>query len=183
MDDKAPLVQLSKLMSLALRHEPGRFGLTLDPEGYVSIEELITALEGTFPGISASMVMDVVHRIEQEKKRFSVRDDDIRANYGHSLAEAIKHEAVTPPGRLLHGTHRAAVESILANGLMPMNRQYVHLTNDIEIARRVGARRGAAIILSIDAASAHANAIPFFRANEFFWLANSVPARFLSVLD
>jgi putative RNA 2'-phosphotransferase len=38
------LVQLSRTMSYALRHNPADFGLTLDAEGWVPVQDLLTAL-------------------------------------------------------------------------------------------------------------------------------------------
>jgi hypothetical protein len=37
------LVSLSKLVSLVLRHEPQRIGLTLDPHGWAKVDDLLAA--------------------------------------------------------------------------------------------------------------------------------------------
>lgn len=37
-------VRVSKLLSLVLRHQPDRFGVTLQPGGWVQVEELLAAL-------------------------------------------------------------------------------------------------------------------------------------------
>ena len=174
-----PLARLSKLLSLMLRHEPGTFGLTLDAEGYAPVAEVVMAARTRLPAVSEADVIAVVETVEADKRRFSIVDDEIRANYGHSFADRIAQAARTPPAKLWHGTHLNAIERILREGLAPMKRQYVHLTTSESIATRVGARRGQAVLLEVDAAAAHAAGVVFYQANESFWLADSVPARFL----
>jgi len=173
------LISLSKLLSLMLRHEPARFGLTLDAEGFASIAEVVEAAKLSMPSITAVDVIAVVGTIEPDKRRFAIVDDEIRANYGHSFEERIAHERESPPAILLHGTTKDAAILILREGLKPMKRQYVHMTPDHALAARIGARRGKPIILSIAALKAHADGVAFYRANESFWLADSIPAKYL----
>jgi putative RNA 2'-phosphotransferase len=174
------LVQLSKLLSLILRHQPQRFGVTLDAEGYASIPDVLAAVQVNMPDATAADLHTVVANLEPDKRRFSIVDAEIRANYGHSLSERIVHQPATPPAVLLHGTSQPALEAILDVGILPMKRQYVHLTTDRELALRIGDRHGAARILTVDAAQAAADGVIFYRANESFWLANAIPARYVS---
>jgi putative RNA 2'-phosphotransferase len=37
------LVRLSKFLSFVLRHDPGTIGITLDPNGWVPVDELLSA--------------------------------------------------------------------------------------------------------------------------------------------
>jgi len=175
-----PLVSLSKLLSLMLRHEPEKFGLVLDGEGFVSIPEVIDAAKSRMPSISRADIVAVVETIEPDKRRFAIVDDEIRANYGHSFSERIAHERQTPPETLFHGTTEVAAPLILREGLRPMKRQYVHMTPDLALATRVGTRRGKPTILKVAALTAHADGVVFYRANDSFWLADSIPAKFLS---
>jgi putative RNA 2'-phosphotransferase len=163
-------------MSLALRHEPTRFGLVLDAEGFTPLASLADALQ-----VAAADIRAVVEGVEPDKQRYSIVGEDIRANYGHSLAERIAQESSEPPPVLLHGTHEGAVATILREGLRPMARQYVHLTADAGIASRVGGRRGRPVLLRVDARAARAAGIIFYRANETFWLVDSLPAEYLSL--
>ena len=41
---KKPSTELSRVLSHALRHDPGRYGLELDPEGWVGLGEVVAAL-------------------------------------------------------------------------------------------------------------------------------------------
>jgi putative RNA 2'-phosphotransferase len=166
-------------MSLILRHKPEQFGVVLDPEGYAPIEDVVRAIRTIIPDVSEQDMVLVVDTIELDKRRFTISGQDIRANYGHSLAQRIVQSTATPPEVLLHGTSETAVEIILEGGIQPMRRQYVHLTTSLDLATRVGSRHGKVCVLEVDAAAAHAAGIVFYRANESFWLADVIPAQFV----
>lgn len=172
----ARLIQLSKLLSLMLRHESQRFGLLLDPEGYASLEEVLAAVRTRIPDATEADLFNIVETLETQKRRFTILDGEIRANYGHSFADRIAHARAEPPAVLLHGTATKVVAKIREVGILPMKRQYVHLTTDRNLAARVGSRHGAVQILEIDAAKASEDGIAFYRANETFWLADRIPA-------
>jgi putative RNA 2'-phosphotransferase len=171
---------LSKLMARLLRHRAGEHGLTLDAEGFVSLEDLIAAInrERGWDWVRAAQIEEVIAR--QEKRRYEIVDGDIRAIYGHSLATAISYPQVVPPDVLLHGTARRFVEAIRREGLRPMRRQYVHLTDDPALALLTGRRRDPQpAILRIDAARAHAAGVTFFRADTGVYLARWLPPDFI----
>lgn len=176
-------VQLSKTISLALRHEPEQFGLTLDPEGWVSLDDLIAALHQrklAWQQVDASTIESIL--ATSEKKRFEIRDGRIRAYYGHSVEEKIQKAPVVPPAALYHGTNAKAWETIRQTGLQPMGRQYVHLSTTFETAINVGERRTDDVVLiRVDAAAAYAAGHNFYHGNQDTWLADAVPAQFLSV--
>jgi putative RNA 2'-phosphotransferase len=173
------LIGISKALSLILRHEPHRFGIVLDPEGYAPLEEVLNAVRTRVPGASEQDIDAVIREVEPDKCRFTLSDGEIRANYGHSTADKIIHQPAVPPPSLLHGTSTNAVDVILNQGIRPMRRQYVHLTTSAELAVRVGSRHGRVCVLNVDSAAAHAAGVVFYRANESFWLANWIPPEFI----
>jgi putative RNA 2'-phosphotransferase len=82
---------------------------------------------------------------------------------------------------LYHGTSAATATRIRAEGLRPMRRQYVHLSVTRAMAESVGRRKGQNIVvLTIDTVAARAAGVEFLRGNEFVWLAEQVPAKFLT---
>jgi putative RNA 2'-phosphotransferase len=173
------LIGISKVLSLILRHEPQRFSVVLDPEGYAPLAEVLRAVRTRVPDASEQDIEAVIREVEPDKCRFTLSDGDIRANYGHSISDRIQHEPALPPPLLLHGTSERAVEAILQTGIRPMRRQYVHLTTNAELAARVGSRHGKALVLSVDSMAAHAGGVVFYRANQSFWLANWIPPEFI----
>jgi putative RNA 2'-phosphotransferase len=85
-----------------------------------------------------------------------------------------------PPAVLFHGTSISTLPRILDEGLQPRRRQYVHLTPDRQLATSVGVRHGKPCLVCVDASSAHADGVAFFKANFTFWLAMTVPPKYLS---
>lgn len=174
--------EISKALSWLLRHQGERLGLVMDAEGYATIPDVLAAL-ATHADMFVSEA-ELRHAAETDdpvKQRFSILDDCIRANYGHSLAGQINHPELEPPPQLYHGTSEARVPAILREGLRPMQRQYVHLTGDMALARSVGGRHGPPSLLVVDAQAAYRSGIRFYCANPRFWLVSDLPAQFLSV--
>lgn len=117
------------------------------------------------------------------KRRFEIEGDRIRALYGHSVTGRIAHGASRPPRVLFHGTSPAALAGILAEGLRPMRRQYVHLSVDQRSAVAVGRRKSAQpVVLEVAAGKAYDDGVVFRPGNEAVWLADAVPPRFLRAL-
>jgi putative RNA 2'-phosphotransferase len=174
------LVTLSKFLAKHLRHAPEALGLTLQPGGWVPVDDLLAASERIGFPISYDELIECVET--NEKKRFSFDDtgDLIRANQGHSVAVDLQLEEQVPPDVLFHGTVERFLASIMAEGLKKGKRHHVHLSRDIETARKVGARRGKPIILRVDAGKMYQEGFKFFLSANGVWLTESVPAIYLA---
>lgn len=178
MNDKRR-VHVSKYLSLHLRHQPERLGLTLEAGGWVEVEELLDACaHDNFP-LTRDELNEVV--ATSDKKRFAFDDTHtrIRANQGHSVAVDLQLEPVAPPAALYHGTAGRFLDEIRRDGLKKMARHHVHLSPDVPTARKVGARHGAPVILEVDAAAMSRDGCVFFCSANGVWLVDEVPARYL----
>jgi putative RNA 2'-phosphotransferase len=175
------LVQLSKFLSLHLRHQPERLGLELQSGGWVDVEQLLLASARHGQPITRADLDEVV--ATSDKQRFGVDPTGtrIRANQGHSVEVDLQLEPLRPPPVLYHGTGEPTAQRITAEGLRKMGRHHVHLSMDRETARRVGARHGRPVVFEVDAAGMHAAGHSFFRAANGVWLVDAVPAEFLTV--
>lgn len=177
--------KLSKEISYALRHAPWEYELELDSEGFVPVDQLLTAInEGEKYGRPITK-SDLEYIIENsDKKRHEIYDDKIRALYGHSTPMRISKETIIPPDQLYHGTTHKALETIMNDGLKPMSRQYVHLSVDTDTAFQVGKRRdNKPVILTIDSIKAHNDGISFYKGNDKVILADYIPVKYISVLQ
>jgi putative RNA 2'-phosphotransferase len=176
-------IKLSKLMSLALRHDPASFNLRLDEDGWVAFETFVAALAAR-PGwqwVQADQVRRVVET--SDKRRFELKDRMIRARYGHSQAARPTYQAVEPPPLLYHGTPRRNLAAIRRRGLKAMSRQYVHLSATPNMALQVGRRRDdQPALLIIHAAEAHAAGIVFGTPSgvqDDVYLVETLPPEFI----
>ena len=177
------LTELSKEISYALRHAPWEYELEMDEEGWFLIEQLLDALhrKNDWKSITQEDIQQMIDI--SEKKRHEIVESRIRAFYGHSIPMKIAKEEKVPPEILYHGTARRFLNSILENGLLPKGRQYVHLSQDVEIAHSVGMRHDMKpCILKIDAKQAWKEGIVFYYGNEKVWLADEIPSKYIMKL-
>lgn len=135
--------RLSKGMAYLLRHQGPNHGVQIDSAGFASMDALARALKAD----SSQLLAVAMHPGEP---RFEIRDDQIRALYGHSLDVVIDAGIkIGPPSCLYHGSSWLALDTIVRDGLVPMQRRMVHLTNIAEEAMAVATRKGAPIVLSV----------------------------------
>jgi putative RNA 2'-phosphotransferase len=116
------------------------------------------------------------------KRRHEMADGRIRALYGHSVPGKLARTPSTPPERLYHGTSPRALEAIRQNGLQPMARQYVHLSNNRADAIEVGRRKyPQPVLLLVNASDATKAGVALYVGNEKVWLADRVPWPFIAM--
>ncbi len=164
-------VRLSRRIAMILRHRPESAGITLDAHGWVPVPTLLAAL-----GITRAELDAVVGG--NDKARFAIEDDRIRASQGHSRRVAVDLglEPADPPAELFHGTPAGNLPSILRDGLRPRSRHHVHLSPDTATAVKVGRRRSAeVVVLRVAAAEMAAAGHVFHRSANGVWLTTAVP--------
>ncbi len=178
----ADLVRISKFLSKHLRHDPAGLGLTLEAGGWVAVEVLLAACARRGMPISRAVLLQVVAGSDKQRFALDAEGLRIRANQGHSVAVDLQLIPQEPPARLFHGTTGASLPAILREGLQRMQRHHVHLSADEATALKVGGRRGAAVLLVIDAAAMHAAGIVFYRSDNGVWLVDEVAPAYLRLL-
>ncbi len=174
--------QTSKFLSLVLRHAPSRIGLVLDAQGWTEVDTLITKANAAGFALDRATLLEIV--ATSDKQRFTLSADGarIRAAQGHSVEIDLDLSPTVPPAVLFHGTARANVDAILAEGLKPGRRRHVHLSPDMETARRVGMRHGTPVIFEVATARMHAEAHVFWQADNGVWLTDHVASTYLTLL-
>lgn len=169
--------QISKFLSLILRHQPEKINLKLDENGWASIKDILekSKLRFTFEELE-----EVVYT--NDKQRFALNGDKtiIRANQGHSLKTVdLNLKPKTPPVFLYHGTVGRFIPEIKRQGLKKMKRQHVHLSADRNTAIKVGSRRGRPVILGVRALDMQSEGHQFYISENGVWLTDSVPSEFI----
>lgn len=176
--DERRAIKISKYLAKHLRHRPERIGLTLDPEGWADVTALLSAAAAHGFALTRAELEHVV--AVNDKRRYELAGNRIRAVQGHSVPVSLNLPATPPPELLYHGTVRRSVDPILREGLLPMGRHAVHLSPDPETARRVGARRGVPVVLTVQAGRMAAGGHEFRVSANGVWLVDAVPPEFLS---
>lgn len=172
-------VQLSKFLSLVLRHKPQEIGISLDPAGWVEVDELLRACTGRGMPLTRERLNAIV--ADNDKQRFAFSPDGrrIRANQGHSVGVELGYEPAVPPEILYHGTAEKYLESIRQTGLVKGKRHHVHLSFTRQTASAVGQRHGNLVLLEVQAGRMHREGHAFFKTPNNVWLTDAVPVEFL----
>jgi putative RNA 2'-phosphotransferase len=170
---------ISKLLSLVLRHQPEALGIELDPNGWTDVDILLAKLDQSFPGIDFEKLETVVHTNDKQRFAFSADLAKIRANQGHSVQVDVELKMAIPPEFLYHGTVDKFLETIRAEGLKKVSRLHVHLSKDRETAIKVGSRRGKPVILRIKAELMTDAGHAFYLSENGVWLCDGVPVAFI----
>ncbi|MDX1933075.1 MAG: RNA 2'-phosphotransferase [Capsulimonadales bacterium] len=174
------LVRTSKYLSKHLRHQPERIGLTLEPGGWVGVDDLLAACARNGFLLTREQLDEIVRENDKQRFAFDATGTKIRANQGHSVEVDLELSPAEPPEVLYHGTGAGSVEAIRREGLKKMRRHHVHLSADRETAERVGRRHGRPVVFRVDAAAMHAAGHVFYRSDNGVWLTEHVPPEFLS---
>ena len=173
---------VSKYLALVLRHKPEAAGLVLDAEGWAPVDDVLRAVRRRFGAFSGADLQELVRSNDKQRYALDETGTRIRASQGHSVQVELGLEPVAPPPLLYHGTAARFLPSILDRGLVKGKRHHVHLSGDIETARKVGARRsGETAILEVRAADMAAAGHLFYRSANGVWLTEAVPPRWLAV--
>jgi len=173
---------ISKFLSLILRHRPQVVGIELGKNGWVKTEDLLKAIHKSGRNISMDDIRRVVVTNDKQRFAFSEGESLIRANQGHSVKIELNYEAVMPPAILYHGTAEKFMNGILREGLRKMRRHHVHLSASIETASKVGVRHGKLVLLQIDAEAMHQSGMVFYCSENGVWLTDHVPAEYITEL-
>ena len=182
MIDEHTSSSLSKRLSYILRHNPDRFNVSLDKEGWTNIDSILDALHN-FPDLIDLKKEDLLYLLSsQTKRRFQISKNKIKATYGHTVP-ILKKNPMKPPDILYHGTSPKFVKSIMNHGLLKMNRQYVHLSIDLDTAIETGKRKDRnPIIIKVDSKIAYDEGILFYKGSDKVWLSENLLPNFYKII-
>lgn len=171
---------LSKFLSLILRHKPERFSIVLDDQGYALIENIVEAGREKFDDLTSDKILEIANGAE--KRRFEIKDDRIRARYGHSFHIELGIPPVDPPEFLYYATVPERASAITDSGLQPSDRQYVHLSLSEETATQVARNQtDTPVVFRIKAHEAHDAGVEFYDRSPVI-LTTGVPTEFIELL-
>jgi putative RNA 2'-phosphotransferase len=169
------ITKASKKMSWLLRHGAVEAGVGIDSAGWVAIDEVLRALQ-----LTRSELDDAVRL--NNKSRFQVEGDRIRAAQGHSMGGVAlslddleaSWEVFTSELSVWHGTFASLLPSIAAEGLLPGARTHVHLAATADSP--VGKRGSVDVLLEISPARIRAAGLTIFHSPNGVVLVRCVPS-------
>ncbi len=170
----ADMVQKSKFLSLILRHDPARFNVMLDDNGFADVTQVLAVT-----GLTKSELYCVVANNDKQRFSFSSDKQKIRAVQGHSIKVDLQLTEKIPPETLFHGTAKQNVHSIVSNGINKGERNYVHLSADVGTAQKVGQRHGEPVVLIILAGAMQRAGYRFYQSENGIWLTEKIPPKFI----
>lgn len=174
-------IKVSKYLCLLLRHHPELANIRMDASGWCDTHDVLRALKEKFAGITPTILQEIVGEDDKQRYSFSAHCETIRANQGHSVPVDLGLVDHVPPEFLFHGTAKRTLWLIQRDGLRPMDRQYVHLSNDIETAMAVGKRHGDPVVLIVRAHDLHSAGHEFYQSENAVWLTSDVPVEYFLV--
>lgn len=182
--NKKRLMNISKYISLILRHKPEVIGMSLDKHGWAEVEQLINGIKQQYAEFDMEILEEIVRT--DSKQRYSFNQDKtlIRANQGHSVNVDVELKEQMPPSILYHGTGGKYMDSIKEQGLVGKTRLYVHLSCDLDTAKAVGKRHcksnESPILLRIDTKQMYEDGFQFYVSENKVWLTKEVPIKYIT---
>ena len=183
MISEKQLTQISKFLSLVLRHQPETISIQLDQNGWTDVNELIERANNYGVKFDREILNHIVETNSKKRFAFNETYDKIRASQGHSVDIELGYTNQKPPEILYHGTGEKSVKSIFESGLEKQSRQHVHLSSEIESAIKVGQRHGKPIVIKILAEQMYNDNFQFFLSDNGVWLTDNVPTKYLKRIE
>ena len=184
MNDRE-LDHLGRVMTGILRHFPDRYQLAIDAHGWVALPDLVRAIGRKHPAYHWLRPHHLVAIAETDAKgRYEVKDDRVRATYGHTLEVDLDLPTENIPERLYFPVTAEETTIVLEVGLRPSDRRKVHLSKTAAAARAAGrVRTPEPTILEIDARKARETGIVIMQAGKTVYLADQIPPELLRRSD
>jgi len=184
--------EVSKALSLILRHKAVEFGLMIRPDGFCVIADVLNLSMMKKLQATQEVLQQITHA--NEKKRFEISIIDgqqmIRAVQGHSLKAVQDDQLLVPlslssqlPAKCVHGTYTKHWNSILSKGLLAgglggdkKQRNHIHFAPYDYSDKRVisGMRASCDLAIYLDLRKALTAGIPFFQAKNEVILTHGV---------
>ena len=179
------LDKLGRTMAGVLRHFPERYGLRMNKQGWVDLEDFINEVKNKqrrFRWLKAHHVLAIIDT--DPKGRYQFRNGMIRATYAHSVDVELDLPTRGIPDHLFFPTTKEEKDILLETGLMPSDRKKVHLSKTVESAVVAGkVRDPEPLIFEIDAKTMTDDELIIKRAGNTVFVAESVPAKYLRIME
>lgn len=177
---KTPQENTSKLISYWLRHNPQDAKLQVDEFGWAKFNAILNALAENNIQMNIDEIIELINSFDKIRWEIDMERNQIRATHGHSFPVLIEEKKQSPPDILYHGTAISSLSNIIKNGLQPMERQFVHLSENMETARIVAKRHGKPFVIEVDSEELVRDGWVFYKTSDNIWLTTKIHAKYLA---
>jgi len=172
---KINLARASKFLNFILQHNPEKIGLVLEKGGWASIDFIV---EKTV--LTREHIQKIVENDEKQCYSFNEDKTKIKANFDHSINIELDYIEKSPPNILYHGTDTKNISSIFINGILPIDKNFVHLSEDIKTATIMGKQHGIPAVFKILTEGMIQEGHKFYKISNGIWLTKKVASRFIA---
>jgi putative RNA 2'-phosphotransferase len=172
--------RLGRFISGALRHFPDDLGLAMNQHGWVDLEVLVDAMRTRYKWSNKEKLYSIIE--SDEKGRYEIKGNKIRARYGHSVDVDLDYDENTLP-EVYYGASREEVDILLEKGIKPVRQRYVHLSTSVDKAREVAKiHTEDPVLLVVNAREAQDDGVAILSATENIVLSDEIPPQYLSLM-
>lgn len=167
--------QLSRFLSYVLGRRPDEFGLVPDSEGFVKLKEFFKAIheEEGWKYVRKAHIDEIL--ISLPNSPVEIRGDFIRAVSRENLSEHIPTRVL--PKNLFTCVRRKAYPIVLERGLSPGAYPHVVLSQNPDMAQRIGKRIDPEpIVLTVHTRKALDENVVFYQVGDQVYRAEFIPA-------
>ena len=150
--DIGHLTYHSKRLAYLLRHSK-----LPNHKGWIKVDVVQNEL-----GVLLLDIQKIVYEDTKGRFEFSEDKSSVRALYGHSIDVNLGLEPT--------------------KGLRPRKRNFVHLSETMDMAKQVGTRHGSPVVLSIDIEAMIRAGYKFYKAQNGIWLTGDIPPIFFKAV-
>lgn len=172
------LYGLSRWLLKVLRHDPEAAGVSMDRDGWVAMEQIVSSLPShliAFSNLPHEFLAELIEHLLWQ--RVQLIDENIRATYGHTTRLLDPVESHTPDAPLFHGTSWELWPLIGHVGLTPAGRRFVQLTTDFDYANRIALGRSAhPLVLQVATRDALDVGVKFYNFGIHVWQCTAIPS-------
>ena len=178
--------RIGRMMALILRHQPERFGLTMDGRGWVDLDGFVQAICDARQNYARWLrKQHIVALVEtDEKGRYQIDGGMVRATYAHSVNVNLDDLPEAQVDQLYFPVSEEEMDLVLEAGLRPSDRNKIHLSATPEKAYSAGRVHIAdPLLLEIDVKKASDSGNFIFRAGKSVYITDAVEPEHLSKFE
>ncbi|CAK7913323.1 tRNA 2'-phosphotransferase [[Candida] anglica] len=168
-------VQISKALSLLLRHSAVKENIEIDQDGFVLLDTILNHNRIKTHKATLEEIKSIVENNDKKRFRIETRGDQlyICANQGHTIKEVGEGNLTQLvnledfPSVIIHGTYKKHLPLIMKTGLSRMGRNHIHFTFEETNESKVisGMRKGCNALIYLDIPKCIESGLQFYKSS------------------